>query len=99
MTRSSMKLFHFRPLWVSAVTLSLMTLPLALPTIAQTTDPTAPDVVAVEEEDDGFDWGLLGLLGLLGLAGLARKRNDEPTHYRDPNVDPTTTTTRSDYNR
>ena len=41
-------------------------------------DPTAPygnDLsVAVREEGDGFDWGLLGLLGLLGLFGLYRRR-------------------------
>jgi MYXO-CTERM domain-containing protein len=27
----------------------------------------------VEEDDEGFEWGLLGLLGLGGLAGLARR--------------------------
>lgn len=27
----------------------------------------------VEDDDDGFDWGLLGLLGLAGLAGLMRR--------------------------
>ena len=27
-----------------------------------------------EEEEEGFDWGLLGLIGLLGLLGLARRR-------------------------
>jgi hypothetical protein len=31
--------------------------------------------VAVRQENDGFDWGLLGLLGLFGLFGLYR-RND-----------------------
>lgn len=31
----------------------------------------AEDVV--EEDDEGFEWGLLGLLGLLGLAGLFRR--------------------------
>jgi len=31
--------------------------------------------VAVRQESDGFDWGLLGLLGLFGLFGLYR-RND-----------------------
>ncbi len=31
---------------------------------------------AVEEEDEGFDWGLLGLLGLLGLGGLLKKNDD-----------------------
>lgn len=41
-------------------------------------DPNAPygnDLsVAVRQESDGFDWGLLGLLGLLGLFGLYRPR-------------------------
>lgn len=30
--------------------------------------------VAVRQESDGFDWGLLGLLGLFGLFGLYRRR-------------------------
>lgn len=28
----------------------------------------------IEEEERGFDWGLLGLLGLLGLFGMSRSR-------------------------
>jgi hypothetical protein len=49
------------------------------------------------DPDDGFDWGWLGLLGLLGLAGLTRKPK-ETTQYRDPNLDPTvTSSTRSGY--
>ncbi|NWF58659.1 MAG: WGxxGxxG-CTERM domain-containing protein [Fischerella sp.] len=71
------------------VTLGMIILPLTLPAQAQTT-PTAPDTTTTTPTtryDDGFDWGWLGLLGLLGLAGLAgRKRNDEPTRYRDPNA-------------
>jgi LPXTG-motif cell wall-anchored protein len=71
-----------------------MALPFAAPASAQTTaDPattTTPGTTTsttVYEEEDGFDWGWLGLLGLLGLAGLAgRKRNEEPTRYRDPNT-------------
>jgi MYXO-CTERM domain-containing protein len=31
--------------------------------------------VAVQQESDGFDWGLLGLLGLFGLFGLYRRRD------------------------
>jgi MYXO-CTERM domain-containing protein len=31
--------------------------------------------VAVRQENDGFDWGLLGLLGLFGLFGLYRRRD------------------------
>jgi len=29
-----------------------------------------------EDDDDGFDWGLLGLLGLAGLLGLRKKEPD-----------------------
>ncbi|MER3491516.1 MAG: hypothetical protein C4323_03775 [Mastigocladus sp. ERB_26_2] len=76
------------------LTLGMTILPLSIPAQAQTTtDPTvtntaAPNTGVYEaREDRGFDWGWLGLLGLLGLAGLAgRKRNDEPTRYRDPNA-------------
>jgi len=30
----------------------------------------------VEDDDGGFEWGLLGLLGLLGLAGFLKKNDD-----------------------
>jgi len=75
------------------LTLSLGILPL-IPAQAQTTtNPgvnTAPTTTTYERND--FDWGWLGLIGLLGLAGLAgRKRNDEPTRYRDPNTPGATT--------
>jgi hypothetical protein len=75
----------------SVLTLGMTILPLTIPAQAQTTtDPTInnpnPPTTGVYY-DRGFDWGWLGLLGLLGLAGLAgRKRNDEPTRYRDPNA-------------
>lgn len=36
--------------------------------------------VAVRQESDGFDWGLLGLLGLLGLFGLYRPRRGDYRH-------------------
>jgi hypothetical protein len=80
---------------VGAAVLSLgMALPLALPANAQTntvpgtdggtTTTTTYDRTA---NNDGFDWGWLGLLGLLGLAGLAgKKRDEEPTRYRDPSA-------------
>lgn len=101
------KLPMAKPMWIGAIVLSIMTMPLTLSASAQTpTEPapgTAPTTTepapttTVAEDDDGFDWGLLGLLGLLGLAGLTRRRDDR-TYYRDPNVDPTTTTTtHSDY--
>jgi len=49
----------------------------------------APEVLAYETEDEGFDWGWLGLLGLLGLAGLAGRSGRHhdtttTTTYRDP---------------
>lgn len=81
---------------VGAAVLSLgMALPLTLPANAQTntvpgtdggtTTTTTYDRTA--NYNDGFDWGWLGLLGLLGLAGLAgKKRDDEPTRYRDPSA-------------
>lgn len=79
------------------VTLSVLT---QIPALAQTnTSPgTTPDTITEtdiddDDNDDGFDWGLLGLLGLAGLAGL--KRREEPTRYRDPNVE--VTTSRPDY--
>ena len=85
-----------KALCTGAAAASIATLAFTLPATAQTdTVPgdTTTDTV-VEEEDDGFDWGLLGLLGLLGLAGLARKP-EERVQYRDPNVP--ASTTRSDY--
>jgi MYXO-CTERM domain-containing protein len=36
--------------------------------------------VAVRQESDGFDWGLLGLLGLFGLFGLYRRRDGYQQH-------------------
>ncbi|WP_193195446.1 WGxxGxxG family protein [Nostoc sp. MG11] len=76
------------------LTLSMGIMPLTLSAQAQTTtDPgvnTAPRTTTYERND--FDWGWLGLIGLLGLAGLAgRKRDDEPTRYRDPNTPGATT--------
>lgn len=79
-------------LGASLVTLSLASLPLALPVSAQTgttTDTTTGGVNttdrAVYQERDTFDWGWLGLLGLIGLAGLAgRNKHEEPVRYREP---------------
>ncbi|AFY30543.1 WGxxGxxG family protein [Calothrix sp. PCC 7507] len=73
------------------LTLSMAILPLTLPVQAQvtTTSPrtdVAPRTTTYDRRDD-FDWGWLGLIGLLGLAGLTgRRRDDEPTRYRDPNA-------------
>lgn len=81
-------------LWTGAAAATITTLSFTLPAAAQTDAVPGDDTAVVEDEDDGFDWGLLGLLGLLGLAGLARKP-EERVQYRDPNV--TASTTRSDY--
>lgn len=48
------------------------------PVVAQDATEAVGDVQAqaedvVEEDDEGFEWGLLGLLGLAGLAGLMRR--------------------------
>ncbi|MEH2459300.1 WGxxGxxG family protein [Nostoc sp.] len=77
------------------LTLSMGILPLTLSAQAQTTtDPgttTAPRTTTSDERND-FNWGWLGLIGLAGLAGLAgKKRDDEPTRYRDPNAPGSTT--------
>lgn len=37
----------------------------------------------VEDDDGGFEWGLLGLLGLAGLAGLMRR--PQPVVHEDLN--------------
>jgi hypothetical protein len=46
----------------------------AVPTAAQPTDNGT--TYEADQDDDGFDWGLLGLLGLAGLLGLKKKDND-----------------------
>ena len=80
------------------LTLSMAILPLTLlPAQAQVDNQprtdTAPRTTTYDRSGDrnDFDWGWLGLIGLLGLAGLAgKKRDDEPTRYRDPNAPGTT---------
>lgn len=88
-----MKINLSKAIGISALSLSLSMLPMIRPASAQVPDAgTDPAVTTDVEEDDDFDWGWLGLLGLIGLAGLAgRKRHDEPTVYRDPNVTATRT--------
>jgi MYXO-CTERM domain-containing protein len=50
-----------------------------------TTDTPQSTTTYNTADRNDFDWGWLGLLGLAGLAGLAgKKRDDEPTRYRDP---------------
>ena len=76
------------------LTLSMGILPLTLSAQAQTTNDsgatTAPTTTTNERND--FNWGWLGLIGLFGLAGLAgKKRDPQPTAYRDPNAPSATT--------
>ena len=57
-------------LLAAAISLALLFGSVAVtPVMAQDVE----DPVTTEEEDDGFDWGLLGLLGLAGLAGLMKR--------------------------
>jgi hypothetical protein len=63
--------------WVQAgvFAMSLLLMPLAMPTSAQTQDNTpAPDVKNIESNYSRGYAGLWGLAGLLGLAGLAGRR-------------------------
>ena len=68
------------------LSLALSTVWLVQPASAQIDDVGAAPVV--QDDDDGFDWGLLGLLGLLGLGGLMRRDH----HRNDHRVAATTTT-------
>ncbi|MGM3306479.1 WGxxGxxG family protein [Anabaena sp. WFMT] len=75
---------------VGVLTLTMGILPLSFPAQAQVTQPrtdTAAPNRVVYDDRTNTDWGWLGLIGLLGLAGLAgKKRDEEPTRYRDPNA-------------
>jgi hypothetical protein len=79
---------------IGLLSLGLTALPFSISTSAQEAPGTDSPTAVTEDAD--FDWGWLGLLGLLGLFGLAGKkhsddvRSHEPTLYRDPNVDPST---------
>lgn len=70
------------------LTFTLVTAPLSLPVLAQTSPTLAQATVEDDDlvEDDDFDWGWVGLIGLLGLAGLAGRNRRETTTYRDPNA-------------
>jgi MYXO-CTERM domain-containing protein len=79
--------------WVgtSLLTSSLLLLPGATPTFAQTVPPPSetrpPATRQVETRDEGDKtglWGLLGLAGLLGLTGLGRRRAEDVRVYTDP---------------
>lgn len=67
----------------------------AAPVVAQDATQVAGQVAdqaedVVEEDEDGFEWGLLGLLGLAGLAGLMRR--PQPVIHEDLNRTHATTT-------
>ncbi len=53
----------------------------AVDTAAQEVEDTTEEVT--EDDDGGFEWGLLGLLGLAGLAGLLRKAPQPVVHDVD----------------
>ncbi|KAF3887997.1 MULTISPECIES: WGxxGxxG family protein [Nostocales] len=81
-------------LGLSALAISLATLPSVLSASAQTT--TTPDGTATSTSTDrpvtdgnyqDSDWGLLGLLGLFGLFGRRnRKHNEETVGYTNRDV-------------
>ncbi|WP_016949118.1 WGxxGxxG family protein [Anabaena sp. PCC 7108] len=85
-----MKSNFTKTLGVGILTLMMGILPLNLPAQAQVTQPrtdVVPNRNVYYDDRNDFDWGWLGLIGLLGLAGLAGKRREEqPTAYRDPNA-------------
>jgi LPXTG-motif cell wall-anchored protein len=89
-----MNIYFSKVIGTTALVASLAIMPLSAPAQAQTntdgTTTTAPNTGVYNERTDGdrnFDLGWLGLLGLIGLAGLTgKKRNEEPTRYRDPNA-------------
>ncbi len=79
-------------LGVSALALSLATLPAVVPASAQTTttpDTTVTDTNTERRVTDGNyqdgDWGWLGLLGLFGLFGR-KSRKDESVGYTNRDV-------------
>ncbi len=62
------------------------------PAVAQDATPPADSAVqevedtteeVTQDDDGGFEWGLLGLLGLAGLAGLLRKAPQPVVHDVD----------------
>ena len=67
----------FTMMRAGVLALSLLVLPLTMPTFAQTRDTAPAPTAQVPETHDDDDntglWGLLGLVGLAGLAGLRRR--------------------------
>ena len=89
-----MKRFNVsKVLGISAIALSLATLPTIVPASAQTsgtTDGTATTTTTDRQATDGNyqdgDWGLLGLLGLFGLLGRKSRKQDETVGYGNRDV-------------
>ena len=90
-----MKSNFIRAVGAGVLTLSMGILPLTLAAQAQTTTDSGANTASGTTSygnRNGFDWGWLGLIGLAGLAGLGgKKRESEPTAYRDPNAPGATT--------
>ncbi|WP_413171728.1 WGxxGxxG family protein [Anabaena azotica] len=84
-----MKSNFTKTIGAGVLTLSMGILPVSLPAQAQVTQPrtdTVPNRTVYDDRND-VNWGWLGLLGLIGLAGLVgKRREEEPTRYRDPNA-------------
>jgi hypothetical protein len=82
------------PKWVQAgvFAMSLLLMPLTLPTSAQVQDNApVPDVKNIERNYNRGSaglWGLAGLLGLAGLAGLRRAPAPEPSSHARQTQDP-----------
>lgn len=75
-----------------------LTLGIAAPATIVAQDQAATEVAdtaaeVTDDDDDGFDWGLLGLIGLLGLGGLFR-RNEPAVRTVERPIDRTDTTIR-----
>lgn len=90
------KLMHLMRMAVIAL-LFAFSAATAAPVVAQEATQVAGQVQdqaedVVEEDDEGFEWGLLGLLGLGGLAGLMRR--PQPVVHEDLNRHRATTTDR-----
>ncbi|WP_017319020.1 WGxxGxxG family protein [Mastigocladopsis repens] len=88
-------------LGMSALALSLATLPAVLPASAQTTTTpngtateTTTDTSATDDNYQDGDWGLLGLLGLFGLLGRRSRKADETVAYGNRDVVGTSSTRR-----
>ena len=81
-----------RCLQASVFAMSLLLMPLALPTSAQVQDKApVPDVKNIERNYNRGSvglWGRAGLLGLAGLAGLRRAPAPESSYHARQTHDP-----------